>query len=296
LRLPVGTQPCPFCPGGSPGRDPVELVADGDGSWTSQSFVNRWPASTLPEDHEVVVLSPRHDTHLATMGDQERIAFFSLLSRRAAAMRGRGRYPLVTLNHGRAAGASQPHPHAQILGLPRPSPAETVEGPALAAPSCVLCSVPPLERSVASSPPAAVVVPEAGDGDFDLIVIAAEHGGPFDARFAAWGVHLALNAIYGAIGAVAYNLLVHFDGHPHVHVTPRVGWKHGWELAGVESCMYLPERQASLLRAAVAELPGWSASTRAWGPQAARAHGKTKGASMAASAPRVGDGAAALGG
>ena len=77
--------------------------------------------STLPGfgSHEVVIECPRHDADLATMTRSERLAVASMYRERSRVLLGRPRIETVVLfrNRGSKAGASQTHPHSQIVAL-----------------------------------------------------------------------------------------------------------------------------------------------------------------------------------
>jgi UDPglucose--hexose-1-phosphate uridylyltransferase len=69
--------------------------------------------------HEVIIESPRHDADLVSMTDAELEAVVSMYRDRSKyLLRQRGIETVVLFrNHGPKGGASQPHPHAQILAL-----------------------------------------------------------------------------------------------------------------------------------------------------------------------------------
>jgi UDPglucose--hexose-1-phosphate uridylyltransferase len=120
---------CPFCPGHESDTPPeVTRVGDGptDGpGWRVRVFPNLYPIVGSAEarlgatgDHEVVVLSPDHLRDFGGLDDDQTIDVFGVLRDRSGAHAHAGRaYVQIAVNHGREAGASIEHPHAQVLAL-----------------------------------------------------------------------------------------------------------------------------------------------------------------------------------
>ena len=80
--------------------------------------------------HEVVVLSPAHESSFARLDGQQAAEVLTVLRDRARHHLAAGRaFVQVVINHGVAAGASIEHPHAQIvaLDLVPPAVAQAVE-------------------------------------------------------------------------------------------------------------------------------------------------------------------------
>ncbi len=70
----------------------------------------------IVDTHEVVVLSPDHYRPFAALDDAAAIEVFTVLRDRVAVHLEQGHATAVAiLNHKREAGASLPHPHAQVL-------------------------------------------------------------------------------------------------------------------------------------------------------------------------------------
>ena len=107
------TARCPFCPGHE-ADTPPEIWRDGD-PWQIRVFPNKFPAT---EDHEVIVEGADHDgtfdrlaPDIAAQAVDQYIARYHAMSRAS-------QYVCVFKNHGPLAGATIPHPHSQILGVP----------------------------------------------------------------------------------------------------------------------------------------------------------------------------------
>ena len=74
--------------------------------------------------HEVVILCPDHDRDLAALDDDQVVELFIVLRDRMRVHLDGGRaFAVAFVNHGRGAGASIEHPHAQIVAPDAPAPA-----------------------------------------------------------------------------------------------------------------------------------------------------------------------------
>ena len=129
-----GPKDCPFCPG-QEHQTPPEIERTGDGApgtpgWRVRVFPNLFPIVGPDADpgatgaHEVIVLSPSHVHSFGELTDAEALDVMTVLRGRARAQAAAGRtHVQVLINHGRAAGASIAHPHAQLLALDLVPPA-----------------------------------------------------------------------------------------------------------------------------------------------------------------------------
>ncbi|MEN0060979.1 MAG: hypothetical protein AAGA48_02455 [Myxococcota bacterium] len=133
----VEPDPCPFCPGNEEHTEPtIEAIVDEDGVWLARAFANRNPMLVVekPRDvheqgvfsymaglgaHEVIVESRAHHP-LHEQPPEAQTNGLRLATRRLADLSGDTRLEAVVWfrNEGRRAGASQRHPHAQVVGLP----------------------------------------------------------------------------------------------------------------------------------------------------------------------------------
>ncbi|HEU4841928.1 MAG TPA: galactose-1-phosphate uridylyltransferase, partial [Ilumatobacteraceae bacterium] len=131
-------RPCPFCPGNEGSTLPALETVDEGGSWRMRVIPNLYPAfdgdsgfvvhhlgpvhvtAEASGIHEVFVYTPDHDGGLDQLDDHQAAEMMRAVQRRLAehAASSEVRYTQVIINHGREAGASLSHPHAQILGLP----------------------------------------------------------------------------------------------------------------------------------------------------------------------------------
>lgn len=134
----VGVTPaeCPFCPGHEPYTRPTIAAIERDGAWTARAFANRWPMLVVEEKsqskldgpyeswagvgaHEVIVEAPEHAA-LHTLPVRRTEDALALAVSRIRDLRNDRRLSVLQWfrNQGAGAGASQTHPHAQIVGLP----------------------------------------------------------------------------------------------------------------------------------------------------------------------------------
>ncbi|MEY3362065.1 MAG: Galactose-phosphate uridylyltransferase, partial [Actinomycetota bacterium] len=120
---------CPFCTGNEH-ETPPEVLRTGTGApgapgWRVRVVPNLYPVvggigarPGATGAHEVVILSPDHDAPLGALPDPGAIEVLTVLRDRVRFHLAAGRahvQPLI--NHGRAAGASIAHPHAQIIAV-----------------------------------------------------------------------------------------------------------------------------------------------------------------------------------
>ncbi|MEZ4316073.1 MAG: hypothetical protein R3F61_01150 [Myxococcota bacterium] len=131
---------CPFCPGHEASTGSTIASVERGGQWVARAFPNRRPGlrPEAPDHplvdgvlrghtgvgaHEVIAESASHHEVL-----EPRIAL-SLAAERTEDLRRDRRFGAVTWfrNRGLEAGSSQPHPHAQVIAVPRaPSRLEAV--------------------------------------------------------------------------------------------------------------------------------------------------------------------------
>jgi UDPglucose--hexose-1-phosphate uridylyltransferase len=140
---PSYSESCPFCPANESKYSNVELdrINAPDGSWLVLGMENKYKAfedhATCPSKpsefdkegiynkfigcgtHELVIESPTHNQTLATMSTEQITNVLKIYLRRFNAI-SRNPNNLLTIifkNHGAASGASQQHPHSQIVAL-----------------------------------------------------------------------------------------------------------------------------------------------------------------------------------
>jgi UDPglucose--hexose-1-phosphate uridylyltransferase len=288
---------CPFCPGNE-GETPPEVFRTGTGApdtpgWRIRVFPNKFPivapapegADPAPESsdrwrrhrpatgrHEVATFSPEHHRSLTELTDPEIVELFQVLRDRVVAHRALGHvYTQVIVNHGKAAGASIEHPHAQIISvdfapevLLEELEQQRVEGAVLARDGREHEGSG--ELAIVRRPGAVAWAPWASSTPYESIIAPREDGPTFaDAsdtavEEVALAVRDTLRALRDSVGEQPYNVLVHTrpndrddDYQWHVHITPRLQTIAGFELgAGVWVNIVPPELAAQRLRDAIA--------------------------------------------
>jgi UDPglucose--hexose-1-phosphate uridylyltransferase len=283
-------RPCPFCPG-SEESTPPELEAIGEGGrWRMRVVPNLYPAfdgesgfvvhhlgpvhvaAEASGIHEVFVYTPDHDGGIDRLSDEDAADFMHALKRRLgehAAASG-VRYTQVIVNHGRIAGASLAHPHAQILGLPF-VPGEILDEErafARFAGGCVICTtieaeLAAAERIVFADDDVVCIAPFWSGAPYELLLMPRRHELHLQdadtASLEAMGraIRDAVAHLESALGNVAYNLGFHTAPHEHsgeyhwhVHLWPNLVTQAGFERGtGVLINVMPPETAAETLRA-----------------------------------------------
>jgi UDPglucose--hexose-1-phosphate uridylyltransferase len=141
----TGTQPsdCPFCEGNERETEREVFALRREGSapdgpgWSLRVVPNKYPAlvTSLPLAtsehhplseaaatgvHEVIIETPEHDASPARLPAEHLAGVLTIYQDRLRVTGGAPGVQSVVIirNEGRAAGASQPHPHSQVLALP----------------------------------------------------------------------------------------------------------------------------------------------------------------------------------
>lgn len=221
--------------------------------------------------HEVIVSSPRHATSLAELDAGELGGAVAAWRARIAARAGAASYVHLCVNEGPAAGATQPHSHAQLLALPW-VPTEvarererfgaynerTMGGHLLE--DLLVEEVRRRDRLVAIDEEAALICPWASRSPYELRLVPRSAAPRFeDDDRGTTLLGRALGALAARFdGAPQLNLWVRTaprgatEFHWHIDIAPRLGTRAGFELGtGVEINSVAPERAAAELREAV---------------------------------------------
>ena len=288
-------RPCPFCPGNEEATPPALETYGTSGSWLVRVVPNLYPAfegdhpfvvehrgpvftqATAGGIHEVLVISPEHDSGWGKISDEQaRLVMAAIRDRieEHSAVPGL-RYSQAIVNAGRDAGASVEHPHGQLLGMsfvPREL-AEEQAGFARFAGRCLLCTTVDAEedarhRVVYADERVLVICPFWSGTPFEMLVIPRTHGphlhraAPPDLMAVAQALRAVLGSLHDRYGDVAYNLVFHSAPyrapepyHWHVHIWPKLTTQAGFELGtGVFINIVAPEEAAEELRVAVPAL------------------------------------------
>ncbi len=122
--LPPAVASCPFC-AGNESETPPEVARVGAGApdttgWDVRVVPNKYPivGDGVAGAHEVVILSPAHHADLGVLTTEQCTQVFLTLRDRARFHLAHGLvYAQPFVNHGKHAGASIAHPHAQLVAL-----------------------------------------------------------------------------------------------------------------------------------------------------------------------------------
>jgi UDPglucose--hexose-1-phosphate uridylyltransferase len=300
LEIPAFVANCPFCPGNEGiGTDERYRVPGEDGQWALRSVVNKFSmlsptgevarADCSPPGescvngvglHEVLVESPLHHLTMALVpvGHMQRILEAYRHRFRAFYADRRVRHVIVFKNHGVEAGASQQHPHSQIVGLPI-VPGQIVERIERArrffaeTGQCLACTMIAQEREqacrvIAENEHFVAFIPYAALSPFHLWIFPKVHAACFSEQAEGTFPSLAeilrtiLAKVHGLLANPAFNLVVRSLGpqelearhfHWYISIVPRVNKVAGLELGtGMYVNPSLPESCAQVLR----EYPG----------------------------------------
>ena len=279
---------CPFCPGNEEATPPALETYGPTGEWLLRVVPNRFPAfdgsgplqvehlgplfAKAPATgiHEIVILSPEHNQSWADLDDRQAGLVMAALRDRMEdhAHDGGVRYSQAIVNHGRGAGASLAHPHAQLLGIPF-VPGELLEelaGFRRFQGACLMCATVEAERDadyrvVAEQGDVVVIAPWWSGVPFELLVIPATHEGhlseaaPGDLVAVGRAIRDALAMLRDHLGEIAYNVVFHTLPHHgddpfhwHAHLLPRLHSLGGFEKGtGVPINIVSPEAACAFL-------------------------------------------------
>jgi UDPglucose--hexose-1-phosphate uridylyltransferase len=283
---------CPFCPGNE--ELDLEVCRDPEsGPWGTRVVLNKYPALALDGPitrafdgversisgvgyHEVLVEHPFHNTTLALMTDEEIRAVLEMYLCRGKAIARDQRIEQIVFfkNHGERAGASLPHPHSQIIGLPivpgdirhRIEEARRYFDDTG---TCVFCAmmsdeIERQERMIALNEHYAAFVLYASSSPFHIWIMPRRHHASF--LYAQQGelAHLApllrdvLFRLYHQLNDPDYNLIIRSTPtkepengyfHWYIAIVPRLSRSAGFELgSGMWINPTLPEQCAAYLR------------------------------------------------
>jgi UDPglucose--hexose-1-phosphate uridylyltransferase len=271
---------CPFCPGNEQ-LTPPEVYRTGGGEpdapgWRVRVVPNLYPivggADAGPGatgSHEVVMLSPAHADSFAQLDDAQATEVLTVLRDRVRHhLRAGHVFVQVAINHGRAAGASIEHPHAQIVALDLVPPAvdQAVERFEASGRNPVIADLDGAGGGLSLvDGPVAAWCPRAGSTPYELRLALRAAGARFDEagdddmqRFAG-ASRSVLARLAAATGDAPYNLVVHTappgagsrSFHWYVEVQTRITVPAGFEQGtGILVNTVPPERAAQELREA----------------------------------------------
>ena len=202
-----------------------------------------------------MIHSPRHVRSFAELQDDELAAVAQAWNaRRETALAEGFGYVHLVLNEGRAAGASLPHSHSQLIWLREPPPAVADEAPHLRRGSCGACAVLAERGSleIAVRGDLALIAAPAGRAPYEQLILAEAHEAEpaeQDLLLAAELLRHAIRKLREAEGAVPVNAWLHPGAHWHFELVPRLTVFAGLEFgAGIYPNWLPPEEAAARLR------------------------------------------------
>jgi UDPglucose--hexose-1-phosphate uridylyltransferase len=246
---------CPFCEGRE-GQTPPEVFALPFGDrepdtpgWRVRVVPNLYPAF---ERQEVVVHSPQHVRTFADLTDEDIALVTEAWIARESSAAPPGSYLLPLINEGRAAGASLPHSHSQLVWLPEPPPAIQAEQPDGLAE--LFESAREQDLIVNTADDLVAFCHPVGRLPYETVIMVTDSVfEPFDSTLAA-----ALRLLRDLVarlrdveGPVAWNAWLHHgnDTPWHIELVPRLSALAGIELgAGIYVNTLAPEQAAAALR------------------------------------------------
>ncbi|RJQ14615.1 DUF4931 domain-containing protein [Candidatus Parcubacteria bacterium] len=224
--------------------------------------------------HEVIVTKD-HDRQIAKFSDEEMNLVLRAYQERYLALKNDPctEYVLIFHNHGFEAGASIPHPHSQLVGMPvaPPDVVNSLRGSQRYLKqhkACVHCAMIKWElkfkkRIVAENDTAVAFCPFASRRAFEIRVFPKNHSSHFELisekeRLGfAQVLRKALKSLFGGLNDPAYNFFIHTtptkqkDRHYHWHleILPVTSTWGGVEFGtGIEISTITPEEAAKYLR------------------------------------------------
>jgi UDPglucose--hexose-1-phosphate uridylyltransferase len=178
-RLGPRPEGCPFCLGNEehtpPEVDRLHGETSGD-PWLARTVPNLFPLSDV---HEVIIPTSRHALSLRELDDTEWLSLARMWQQRLAAHADTddSRYSHLFVNDGKAAGASLPHTHAQLVSVPRVAQVEQLTEHVRDPASCAACAAVKRGGALVVAEPDGFVLyahpsPRTGGG---LMLVAREH-------------------------------------------------------------------------------------------------------------------------
>ena len=287
---------CAFCPGNEALTAEERFrVADERGDWVLRSVINKFSVLSREGEvglsrplgpgessvngvglHEVLIESPRHDASMARFAVSHLQRILETYRDRFSEFYGdpRVRHVIIFKNHGTDAGASQQHPHSQIVGLPI-VPGQIAERTERArrffrrTGHCLACMEISQERAhgrriIMESDDFVTFIPYAALSPYHLWIFPKAHAACFSQQPVETLAELAttlrtiLEKIDDLLGNPPFNLIIRSLGpeesdarhfHWYVSIVPRINKRAGFELGtGMYVNPSLPESCAEALR------------------------------------------------
>ncbi|MCX5905919.1 MAG: galactose-1-phosphate uridylyltransferase [Deltaproteobacteria bacterium] len=297
--LPAYKADCPFCEGNEH-LTPLETLAYRHGGqangpgWWIRAIPNKFaavsPSGSLARrqeegffrkmdgvgQHEVIIESPQHNLCIPLMGDPQVEEIVRAYRERYLTLREDPRFKIIIIfkNHGRAAGTSLEHPHAQLVAMPIVPLSiryrfEKAAGHYDDSGTCVYCDVLKQalqigKRIIMENEQFVVLHPFASRAPFETWILPKEHQASFgsisldNTKKFAKVLKATLGKFYRGLNNPDYNYIIHTaplkDEHEdyfhwHLQILPRLVTPAGFELGtGMFINTALPEETAAFMR------------------------------------------------
>jgi len=290
---------CPFCYGNER-VTPPEVMAyrapytkpDTPG-WKVRIIPNKFPAF-IPEGaskidrngvyvqmnatgaHEVIIDSPDHNKHLALLSNKEIVSIVTAFRDRYIELKKDKniKYILFIVNHGKKAGASLEHPHAQLFASPIVPINITNELKGAAkhfkeTNQCIFCNIIQEERKtrirvIMDTKHFLAFCPFASRSPFETWIIPKKHTSHFEnmsppeINNLASIMRVTLAKLYDGLNNPDYNFYVHTSPchspelpyyHWHIEILPKLTIQAGYEMgSGIMINIARPEEAAAFLK------------------------------------------------
>ena len=226
--------------------------------------------------HEVIISSPDHDRNMALLSNKELVTVISAYKDRYTQLKKEPgvEYILIIANHGRKAGASIEHPHAQLFAGPM-IPAKICEELAgslnyyRANDRCIFCDIIREElgsklRVVLDTKHFIAFCPYASRLPFETWVVPKKHSSHFEKispqeiNNLASAMRLVLKKLHKGLNDPAYNFFIHTSPcrsaslahyHWHLEILPKLNIQAGFEIgSGIMINITRPEDTAAFLK------------------------------------------------
>ena len=291
--VPAFPKDCPFCPGNEGDLSDETFRIGAKDAWKVRSIYNKYPALSPHKnpsrivdglhnfidgfgDHEVIIEHPRHDLTIALMPDEDVLNILKVYKSRYNALKETKGIEAITIfrNQGLAAGASQRHPHSQLVATPIVPPMMRnrmdsavryfdVTG------KCIFCQMLADElnekkRIVAQTENFVSFVPYAAAAPFIIWIFPKRHTASFvdidllEMKDMVRILKDALARLYHGLGNPDFNytirsIPVNECGREYLHwyltIVPRISQPAGFELgSGIFINTSIPEECAEFLR------------------------------------------------
>lgn len=290
---------CPFCYGNEH-MTPPEVMAyrptdtkpDTEG-WKVRVVPNKFPAFVSQNQpainttgiynsisatgaHEVIINSPDHERSLAGLSNKELVNIISAYKDRYMQLKkdARIKYIMIIVNHGKKAGASLEHPHAQLFASPiiPANVSNELNGSQNYYQEngrCIFCDIMREElgtklRVILDTKHFLVFCPFASRSPFETWIVPKKHNSHFESvspqeiNNLASVIRLTLAKLNDGLNDPAYNYYIHTSPchsgplayyHWHLEIRPKLNVAAGFEIgSGIMINIVRPEDAAAFLK------------------------------------------------